>query len=491
MMKNLLLSTALTLTLAGTAYAQSGSALEAMLQAGIDGMNADGANITFDQSEVGPDDSLTFTNLRIAPDDADVVIEADFITLTPSADTEGEITLTMSDVINLSGTPEAGIEPISIVIASTGFSLTGNWIEALAGSPSLALAADKLSVTGGDADHPILQKLLVAQENLELFFVYDRAKGTTEGALSMGMLTMDYVIGDPLEDITVSSQGSSESISVTFEGTGLPEDESQFEAFLANGTFAAVLENGPGSSTFLSNDSKMPVSLSAVGSEGKSEITLDGGDFRFAGVAGEVAYNITPNPALLPFPPFDVSLGGFAFDIAMPLSPSDETRDVRFLMDFNDLVVGESAWSLIDPQQTIPRDPATLNLDLSADVVLLTELSRADEIINPMEVARPEAVELNKLLLSVGGLLFTGEGAVELDTSGPIPVPNGSVDLSLSGAQTLADALVGLGLIEPLQVGMAMGMISAFAEPGDEPDSFNTTIEFKDGAILANGQLLQ
>ncbi len=491
MMKNLLLSTALTLTLTGAAYAQSGSALEAMLQAGIEGMNADGANITFDQSEVGPDDSLTFTNLRIAPDDAGYVIEADFITLTPSAETEGEITLTMSEIVNVSGAPEPGMDPISIVIASTGFSLTGNWIETMAGSPSLALVADKLSVTGGDADHPILQKLLIAQDDLDLSFVYDRAAGTTEGALSMGMLTMDYVIGDPLEDITVSSQGSSESISVTFEGTGLPEDESQFEAFLADGTFAAVLENGPGSSTFSSNDPEMPISVSAVGSDGKSEITLEDGDFRIVGVTGEAAYNITPNPAQLPFPPFDVTLGGVALDIAMPLSPSDETRDVRFLMDFNDLVVSESAWSLIDPQQTIPRDPATLTLDLTADVVLLTELSKAEEIENPMEVARPEAVELNKLLLSVGGLLLTGEGAVELDTSGPIPVPNGSVDLSLSGAQTLADALVALGLIEPLQVGMAMGMISAFAEPGDEPDSFSSTIEFQDGAILANGQPLQ
>mgnify|MGYP001801345955 CR=1 FL=1 len=63
--------------------------------------------------------------------------------------------------------------------------------------------------------------------------------------------------------------------------------------------------------------------------------------------------------------------------------------------------------------------------------------------------------------------------------------------LSLSGAQGLANTLVELGLVDQMQVGMAMGMMMAFAQPGTEPDSFTSKIEFKDGSILANGQPLQ
>ena len=44
--------------------------------------------------------------------------------------------------------------------------------------------------------------------------------------------------------------------------------------------------------------------------------------------------------------------------------------------------------------------------------------------------------------------------------------------------------------MDQMQVGMAMGMMMAFAQPAGE-DAFTSKIEFKDGGIMANGQPLQ
>ena len=84
------------------------------------------------------------------------------------------------------------------------------------------------------------------------------------------------------------------------------------------------------------------------------------------------------------------------------------------------------------------------------------------------------------LALAAPGCVSFEYGRLRLDQPPPV-----------AGVQALGENLVALGLVEQMQVGMAMGMMMAFAQPGAEPDTFTSKIEFKDGGIFANGQPIQ
>lgn len=490
-MKQLLFSTAAALALTASVQAQDASAIQSAIDEGVARLNEEGANVSFGERTVGADDSVTLRDVRMAPEGDSLVIEAEFITLTPSPDTPGDVTITVSDVITLRGGPDDGAPPIDFAINSTGLALTTNWILAPEGKPRGELVAETLNVTGGDEDHPILRRLLIGQEDVEGSLALDLEARDMAAALSASSLAMDYVIGDPIQGSTTTNSSRSEGFEMTFAGSGFTNSD-EIEAFLADGSFDLEMTAGPGTGSFLSDSPDMPVSMTGSSDDPAfTRITMEEGDFEMVAGYGKLAYTVATDPSVLPLPPFDVNLGSMAFEFAMPLSPGEDVREARMVFDLKELEVGESAWSLIDPGQSIPRDPATLELALSADVVLDTPLSEAGETASPLELGRAENATIDRLLLSIGGAQLEGNGAVELDNSGPIPVPNGAIELSLSGAQTLGNTLAELGLVDPLQVGMMMGMIMAFAEPGDAPDSFSSTIEFRDGSILANGQPIQ
>jgi len=95
---------------------------------------------------------------------------------------------------------------------------------------------------------------------------------------------------------------------------------------------------------------------------------------------------------------------------------------------------------------------------------------------------------LNNLQVSFGGAELTGVGDVDFTPGQIIPVPVGSVDLSLTGANGLIQTLSNAGLLPPEQAGMARGMLGMFAIPGSAPDSYTSSIQFgADGSVSANG----
>ena len=107
--------------------------------------------------------------------------------------------------------------------------------------------------------------------------------------------------------------------------------------------------------------------------------------------------------------------------------------------------------------------------------------------------AEVETLDINKLEVSVAGAELTGDGGFTFENNqGPMPQPQGAVDLTLKGGNGLIDKLVAGGLIgdqEAMGVRMMMGLL---AVPGDTPDTLNSKIEINDqGHVLANGQRIQ
>ncbi|MFT6694908.1 MAG: hypothetical protein ACJAXU_000398, partial [Paracoccaceae bacterium] len=144
--------------------------------------------------------------------------------------------------------------------------------------------------------------------------------------------------------------------------------------------------------------------------------------------------------------------------------------------------------------------PATVAVDVSGKVTVLVDLLDAEVLDNLDDMAGPPmlpvSLDLSELLVSFGGALLEGDGAVKVDLAtakmiAGVPLPVGEVNLSLKGGFGLMDKLAALGLI-PMEASMGIrGMLGIFAKPMGE-DRFETKIEFtEEGGILANGQRIQ
>ena len=170
-------------------------------------------------------------------------------------------------------------------------------------------------------------------------------------------------------------------------------------------------------------------------------------------------------------------------------------------LTLGDFTMSDLIWGIFDPGGQLPRDPATIALDLGGKAKLFYDLFDPEQ----MEAVESEgaipgeinALDINGLTVRAAGAELTGEGAFTFDntdfeTYDGMPAPDGAVDLKLTGANGLLDTLIAMGLVpEDQAMGVRM-MMGLFAVPGEGEDSLTSKIEVKgDGQILANGQRIK
>uniref|UniRef100_UPI0026329E0A tripartite tricarboxylate transporter permease n=1 Tax=uncultured Lentibacter sp. TaxID=1659309 RepID=UPI0026329E0A len=201
--------------------------------------------------------------------------------------------------------------------------------------------------------------------------------------------------------------------------------------------------------------------------------------------------------------PFPVALNAAksAVALAMPIVPSPETQTYGLTIELSALTTSEKLWSLIDPTAQLPRDPATLHLELSGKAKLLSDILDPAGLTalktGATKPAELHTLDLNTLKLSLAGAALTGKGAFTFDNSDMetipgIPRPTGAVDLELAGATTLMDKLVSMGLLDEAQATGARMMLALFAVPAAGEDRLTSKVEVtKDGHLRANGQRLR
>ena len=186
--------------------------------------------------------------------------------------------------------------------------------------------------------------------------------------------------------------------------------------------------------------------------------------------------------------PIDVSAAGTRVAFTLPAMAEPEPSDFAILLDYRDLVISDTLWSMVDPSGAIPREPVTVQLDLSGLAQMYADLIAMD----PTTLAGPpgelRSATLNNLNVSAAGAELTGNGAVEFQPGMFPPMPVGRVDLGLEGLTGLMNALTMAGLLPAEQAMMAQAMVGMFARPGAGPDTLESTIEFTPGGgITANG----
>lgn len=198
--------------------------------------------------------------------------------------------------------------------------------------------------------------------------------------------------------------------------------------------------------------------------------------------------------------PISFATQNVAFKLAVPVKQSEDPQDFGATLTFAGLTMSDVIWGLFDPAGQLPRDPATLDLDLSGKVKLLVDLldpTQADVLSQGGTPGELDAVTLNRLVLDMVGARLEGGGAFTFDNTsltgpGGMPKPTGSVDLKLVGGNGLIDKLVNMGLLPQEQAMGARMVLGLFARPADGPDSLVSKIEInEEGHILANGQRIQ
>jgi len=197
----------------------------------------------------------------------------------------------------------------------------------------------------------------------------------------------------------------------------------------------------------------------------------------------------------------DVSMAESSFNITLPIAESETPQDMAFGLNLRGFEMSDLLWNIFDPGAALPRDPATIALDLTGKVTPSVNL------FDPTAMARIEAtgqppgelnsLTLNDLTVEAAGAKLEGSGSFtfdndDLQTFGGFPRPTGNVDLTINGANTLIDKLIGMGLLTSEDAMGARMMMSMFAVPGEGADSLKSSLTINEqGHVLANGMRIQ
>jgi len=212
--------------------------------------------------------------------------------------------------------------------------------------------------------------------------------------------------------------------------------------------------------------------------------------------AQDMEFNVTSSELPLPV---EASLGQYGVGLEVPLSAGDEPSDLRMSIDLVDLSVSDFIWDLFDSGAVLPRDPATIQLDISGKATPKFDVTdpALEELMSDQEIPFDlESLSLNNLRLAVAGALLTGSGAFTFDNSDTetfdgFPRPEGDTVINVSGLNGLLDNLVAMGLVPEEQIMGGRMMMGMFARTvGD--DQLETTLEVNgEGHVLVNGQRMR
>lgn len=204
--------------------------------------------------------------------------------------------------------------------------------------------------------------------------------------------------------------------------------------------------------------------------------------------AADIETRITSSE--MPFP-LAYAVEENAFRLAFPTLASQEEQPFALSYALKGLTLDDAIWQSFDPENSLPRDPANLTLDLEGMAVL------AQSFLNPDFAEGEEApgMPMSPRSLTINDLSLNALGAnAELDgqlTFGDDPSqPVGTITGTFSGINGLMDNLVAMGLVPQQQLMGARMMLAMFARPVEgQPDQLQTELKFVEGgSIYANGQ---
>ena len=469
-------------------------------------LSAAGYQITASESMSG--DTLTVSDLsmamRMPEEQGTVSILLDRMEFTENGDGSVDvvmppdmpITLDMTDgedqVTAVIGVAQAGA---AMVVSGAPKDMTYEY-----SADSIGISLAGLTVEGDTLPPEVLRMTMTLEGVASTTRMQLADMRSFEQRMDVASASYDVAFDDPESEDKGSFAGSLQDLG--FEGSGtlpLEMDSSDLPQMLKagfgfDGTFTYAAGSGD-------------MSGIAEGDQFALSSTSGGGAFSVAMDATHLAYDLSQNQseitmqtAELPFP-VTIAMQKAAFALDIPIAQTDEQQPFSFGLTIADFTMPEELWSIFDPAAILPRDPATIIVDLSGKVRLLADLLDPEiaETLEDSEQPPGElhALTINALRVSAAGAELTGTGDFTFDNSDlesfdGMPAPSGTAQMKLVGANGLIDKLIQMGVMSEEDATGARMMIGMVAVPGDGPDTLNSEIEINDqGQILANGQRLK
>ncbi|WP_371155651.1 hypothetical protein [Jannaschia sp. 2305UL9-9] len=234
-----------------------------------------------------------------------------------------------------------------------------------------------------------------------------------------------------------------------------------------------------------------PVSIN--GTSGGGRIGIDISEDTLGYTLGSTDAQMTLTLSAFPVP-LNLTMSELSTGLALPLGVSDEPKPYALSLAWRDVAIDDAIWGMFDPTGQLPRDPATILLNVSGTALMKADIFGGDPAAMAAMNGAPgelRTLDLTQLNIALAGAMLQGNGMLEFPTPGPVPQPVGTLNLSLDGGLALADKLVALGFLPAEQVAFAKGMAGVVARPVGEDQLESEIVFTPDGGITANGLPLQ
>lgn len=448
-------------------------------------------------SESQSGDTLTVTDLKVMIEDSSDVVEMTMSEIAFKENGDGTVTVTMSEENPLNISSDGTTLPL--VIRNEGFEMV---VSGTVEEMNFALTADRygLEATPGTYDDVKISAGSVYMEGIDGSYV--SATGDMRDldySINAAAIVMTVEITEPGGPGSVVMSGRIDGLQTEADVT-MPLDIAEMEnpenLFMDGFSVAASYVFGASDYSFDINADGDAGQGAASAAGGSMSISMSKDGFSYEG--GAQSPMVSAFGFEIPFP-VEIAMDSYSYKLVAPLSKSDEPRDFALAVGLRGLTVNDILWSLFDPGEALPRDPATVAFDLTGKVrPLFDALDPAQQMEAAMSdmPAEIDSISLNSLEISAVGADVTGSGAFTFDntdlaTFDGIPRPEGTLTVAVNGANGLIDKLMEMGLLPQEQAMGARMMMGLFATPvGD--DMLESIVEINDqGHVLANGQRLQ
>ncbi|WP_417728642.1 DUF2125 domain-containing protein [Roseovarius sp.] len=318
--------------------------------------------------------------------------------------------------------------------------------------------------------------------------------------MTAGPVSYQFEFTDPKEGGHAEIKGTMARVSLTGDGehVGGVNASDMAAALRAGLRIDSEIEYEDGTTSYkVTNQSDM-IEGTQSSEAGTLRFGMGPDGLRYAGEGRGVRLAMSGND--LPFP-VTAEMARLGFALVMPVAKSDAAQYFALALDFGGFTMSDMIWAMFDPGAQLPRDPATIRVDLSGkgrlfydllDPKQMSALEDADEV--PGEI---ESLALNDLTIDLAGAKLTGAGAFTFDQTDltsfdGVPAPEGAIDLRLVGGNGLLDKLIDLGFVAEDQAMVVRMMAGMFARADTGEDELTSRIEVtEEGQVLANGQRLK
>ena len=471
-------------------------------------MTSMGYEVTANESVSG--NILTITDIKMAMDfaisDDNMVAALPEIQFTEQSDGSVRITIPKKTIIDLDMTLETG-EAVSASIGYNQDSLD----MIVTGDPDNFNYAYSAKVLDMTLDHLTVDEEVIGADLAKVQVSLMDVNGNStissselraySQAANIGAIKYNAAFSDPESGGKLKIEGAINDLvsdsTGTIPNTGI---NAQDVVTMLDAGFAVK-----GALTYQAGN--MDIAFDGPDGAGTATTSSTGGEVAFAMGSNGMSYNVgqknlAVNALVSDVPlPITFIMAESKFNLAMPLRKSDEEQDFAFGFTMGDFTVSDMLWGMFDPSSQLPRNPATLAVDLSGKAKVLFDFFDPDQAaaLESSGAAPGElnALSLNSLIVDAVGARLTAAGDFTFDNTDLVsfdgmPRPTGGIDLKLVGGNGLLDNLVNMGILPEQQAMGARMMMGLFARAGTEPDTVTSKVEINDaGHILANGQRIQ